>query len=90
MILQEREARVRALNARKLLMPPHARFAGREGQIANTIAATSRTPVASIKISATSKPAIIRIFSMSASLGRLQLTKCSDQKHVPAQGLRRG
>ncbi len=61
-----------------------------KGQIANTIAATSRTPAVSIKISATSKPAIIRIFSMSASLGSLQLMKCSDQKHVRAQGLRHG
>jgi hypothetical protein len=42
--------------------------AGGKAQIANKIAPTSKTPAASIKISATSKPAIIRIFSMSASL----------------------
>jgi hypothetical protein len=63
---------------------------GGKGQIANMIAATNRTPVASIKISPTSKPAIIRIFSMITSLGSLQLMKCSDQRYVHAQGLLHG
>ena len=39
-------------------------FARRQTQIAYTMAATNKTPTVSIKISASSKPAIVRAFDM--------------------------